>query len=149
MATGLATLRHIESERLDRHAAEMGARFRAHLEAIQRESPLVGDVRNRGLMLGLEIVAPGAATTLAGNAAPNRDAALLIQQECLRRGLIVELGGRNGATVRLLRPLIIGADEVDTVADILHAAVLEATRRHAGRETGAQVGSLGSRRRPP
>jgi len=129
MATGLATLRHIEGERLDRHAAAMGERFRSHLDSIAKDNAIVGDVRGRGLMLGMEIVAPGAPATMAGHAPPSRDAALLIQQECLRRGLIVELGGRAGATVRLLPPLIIGADEVDTVAEILRSAVIEATRR--------------------
>jgi diaminobutyrate-2-oxoglutarate transaminase len=129
MATGLATLRHIESERLDLHAAAMGERFRSHLAHIQRETSFVGEVRGRGLMLGLEIVAPGAPATMAGKEPPNRDAALGIQQECLRRGLIVELGGRAGATVRLLPPLIISPDEVDTVAEILRAAVREVSQR--------------------
>jgi diaminobutyrate-2-oxoglutarate transaminase len=43
--------------------------------------------------------------------------------------LIVELGGRLGATVRLLPPLVIAPDEVDVVAEILREAVLDATRR--------------------
>jgi diaminobutyrate-2-oxoglutarate transaminase len=140
MATGLATLRFIERERLDRHAEAMGMRFRSHLLEIQKESPIVGDVRGRGLMLGLELVAPGATTTIPGRAQPNREAALAIQQGCLRRGLIVELGGRLGATVRLLPPLIIAPDEVDTVAEILRAAVIDASRRQpGGRERAAQA----------
>jgi diaminobutyrate-2-oxoglutarate transaminase len=138
MATGLATMRHIEGERLDRHAAEMGDRLRSHLDAISRECALVGDVRGRGLMLGMEVVAPHAAMT-ASPAPASRESALFIQQECLRRGLIVELGGRAGATVRLLPPLIIGPDEVDTVAEILRAATLEAARRQPTRESLASA----------
>ncbi len=129
MATGLATLRFIQRERLDVHAAEMGERFQQHLLAIQRECPIVGDVRGRGLMLGLEIVTPDAPSPIAGACPPDREAAVAIQQSCLRRGLIVELGGRMGATVRLLPPLVISPDEVDVVADILRAAVVDASRR--------------------
>ncbi|MEY2936079.1 MAG: hypothetical protein RL033_6828 [Pseudomonadota bacterium] len=141
MATGLATLRHVQRERLDQHAQRMGERFRAHLLAIQKECPIVGDVRGRGLMLGMEIVGPegtGGRAQLAGAAQPNREAALSIQQGCLRRGLIVELGGRMGATVRLLPPLIINTDEVDTVAEILQSAVREVAQRWPGRERLAQ-----------
>jgi diaminobutyrate-2-oxoglutarate transaminase len=129
MAAGLATLRFIQSERLDRHAAAMGERLRAHLLEIQKECAVVGEVRSRGLMLGLELVVPGGSPSLAGPAAPCRETALAVQQGCLRRGLIVELGGRAGATVRLLPPLIIGADEVDQVAEILRAAIVAAARR--------------------
>jgi diaminobutyrate-2-oxoglutarate transaminase len=39
-----------------------------------------------------------------------------LQRECLRRGLILELGGRHGAVVRFLPPLIITAEQIDDVA---------------------------------
>ncbi|HCT8835437.1 TPA: diaminobutyrate--2-oxoglutarate transaminase, partial [Pseudomonas aeruginosa] len=39
-----------------------------------------------------------------------------VQRECLRRGLILELGGRHGSVVRFLPPLIIGAEQIDEVA---------------------------------
>ena len=137
MAAGLATMRYIQRERLDLHAEAMGRRLCGHLEELQKECALVGDVRGRGLMIGLEIVAPGTASTLAGEAPPDRDAALAIQQGCLRRGLIVELGGRMGATVRLLPPLVISPDEVDTVAEIVRAATLEAMRRASSRSAAS------------
>jgi diaminobutyrate-2-oxoglutarate transaminase len=129
MATGLATLRYVERERLDRHAHGMGERLYAHLLEIQKETSVVGDVRGRGLMLGMEIVTEDGAAGAKGALPPCRDTALSIQQGCLRRGLIVELGGRRGATVRLLPPLVISADEVDTVAEILRLATLEAAAR--------------------
>lgn len=45
-----------------------------------------------------------------------------LQRACLERGLIVELGGRHGATVRFLPPLIISEAEVDLVGQILYQA---------------------------
>ncbi|MGV8455947.1 diaminobutyrate--2-oxoglutarate transaminase, partial [Pseudomonas aeruginosa] len=49
---------------------------------------------------------------------PPTDGALAsrAQRECLRRGLILELGGRHGSVVRFLPPLIIGAEQIDEVA---------------------------------
>ncbi|WP_432260792.1 hypothetical protein [Cupriavidus sp. TMH.W2] len=49
-----------------------------------------------------------------------------VQRECLQRGLIVELGGRHGATVRFLPPLVIGEAEIDLVAELFGEAVLAA-----------------------
>jgi diaminobutyrate-2-oxoglutarate transaminase len=49
-----------------------------------------------------------------------------IQAQCLRRGLIVELGGRQGGVVRFLPPLIVTADDVDRIALIFSDAVAAA-----------------------
>jgi diaminobutyrate-2-oxoglutarate transaminase len=46
-----------------------------------------------------------------------------LQLACIRRGLIVEVGGRDGSTMRFLPPLIITAHEIDHVAEILDAAL--------------------------
>jgi len=46
-----------------------------------------------------------------------------VQAECLRRGLIIELGGRNGSVVRFLPPLIITARQIDRVFDIFSASL--------------------------
>jgi diaminobutyrate-2-oxoglutarate transaminase len=46
-----------------------------------------------------------------------------IQAECMRRGLILELGGRNGCVVRFLPPLIVTAEQIDRIGEIFHAAV--------------------------
>ncbi len=51
-----------------------------------------------------------------------RSIAIARARACLERGLIVELGGRHGATVRFLPPLIISEAEVDLVGQILYQA---------------------------
>ena len=55
-----------------------------------------------------------------------RRLAPLVQRECLKRGLILELGGRHGSVVRFLPPLVITAAEVDRVAEIFGRAVAAA-----------------------
>jgi diaminobutyrate-2-oxoglutarate transaminase len=126
MAAGSATLRVIQAEDLPGHAAVMGRRLGTQLRALQQCWPQIGDVRGRGLMLGVEMVDPDGTPDVQGH--PPADAALAsqLQRECLRRGLILELGGRHGAVVRFLPPLIITAEQVDEVARIFGAALAAA-----------------------
>ena len=129
MAAGAATLRLIREERLDQHAAAMGERLCAHLQALQARYPQIGEVRGRGLMLGMEMVDPQGRADAMGRAPHNRALASTVQQQCLRRGLILEVGGRHSSVLRLLPPLIITAAQVDQVAEIF-ASALDAAVNH-------------------
>lgn len=123
MATGAATLRFIEEHRLDRHAALMGERLLTHLHRIRQTAPCLGEVRGRGLMVGAEIVDVSDGADDLGAHPPCRELARRIQAECLRLGLIVELGGRQGSVVRFLPPLIVTAKDIDAIAAIFEAAL--------------------------
>ncbi|MFD5418116.1 diaminobutyrate--2-oxoglutarate transaminase family protein [Streptomyces sp. NPDC127069] len=116
MAAGTATLAYVRRNGLAERAAELGGRMLAALRGLAADQPCVGDVRGRGLMLGVEIVDPD-----TGAAAPALAAA--IRQGCLDRGLIVELGGRHGAVVRLLPPLTLTDEQATAVLDRLADAV--------------------------
>ena len=93
----------------------MGERLAGHLRELQRDYPQLGDIRGRGLMLGVELVDPSGPVmrwvTPTFSALASR-----LQAQCLKRGLILELGGRHGSVVRFLPPLIITAEQVDEVA---------------------------------
>lgn len=116
MAAGSAVMRYLKEHDVPGHAAAMGERLAEHLRILQRSYPQLGDIRGRGLMLGVEVVdAEGAADSL-GHPPANPALASRIQRECLRRGLILELGGRHGAVVRFLPPLVISAEQIDEVA---------------------------------
>ncbi|WP_405388226.1 diaminobutyrate--2-oxoglutarate transaminase family protein [Streptomyces sp. NBC_01102] len=144
MAAGAATLAYVRENRLAERAATLGARMLARLQALSADHPSMGDVRGRGLMIGIELVDPEAAPTTvteeSGSAPPPDPAlAVAVQQECLRRGLIVELGGRHGAVVRLLPPLTLTDEQatavVDRLADALRAAERSPHRRAAAGPT--------------
>ncbi len=112
MATGLATLRYMRDHDLTTHVNQMSDRFLTHFTKIQQAFPAaIVDVRGRGLMLGVELSKFATAQSRQ------------LQKECLKRGLIVELGGRNGSVVRFLPPLIISAEEVDQVCQIFGEAI--------------------------
>lgn len=221
MAAGTATLAYVRQNRLAERAAELGSRMLAQLQVLATEFACIGDVRGRGLMIGVEVVEPddspgrdhgrssaltaiecaeagrgGLLTALAahrggsdmrpadtsadlgragggrrilaevdaavnaepssaafspagpgagaaGGAAEDRDRhprpaapelAAAIQRECLRRGLIVELGGRHASVVRLLPPLTITDEQAAAVLDRLADAVDAVSRGHAGHD---------------
>lgn len=123
MAAGEATIDYVLENNLDEHAADVGGRLRDHLEVTGERHEAIGDVRGRGLMLSVESVDPEAEWQGAGPHAPDSDFAEAVQAECFDRGLIVELGGRDGATVRFLPPLIVSKSQVDEIASIFDEAV--------------------------
>lgn len=148
MAAGLATLRFIQDQRLDRRAQSLGARLSEQLLRLQREQACVGDVRGKGLMLGIEIVDPDGPADLLGHPPACGELAGAIQRACLERGLILEVGGRHSATLRFLCPLIVTEAEIDRIAAITSDAVQAAAQRwgrerpassHGRRRAGAEV----------
>ncbi|HEX7982300.1 MAG TPA: diaminobutyrate--2-oxoglutarate transaminase [Duganella sp.] len=138
MAAGSATIGHIRSEELVAHAARAGLRFMGQLRQLQRDHPAIGDVRGRGLMIGVEIIDPAQPATTMGHPASAGALAAAIQAECLRRGLIVELGGRNGSVVRMLPPLVITEAQLDHVFEIFAAAVGAALHGRQSQQTSQQ-----------
>lgn len=122
MAAGTATLRFIKREQLTHHVRVVGERLLKHLQMLQAEFSWIGDVRGRGLMLGMEIIDPEISNPLQVGPPADSTRARKFQRACLERGLILELGGRHGAVVRFLPPLIISETEIDHVAQILFQA---------------------------
>nr|WP_203217386.1 diaminobutyrate--2-oxoglutarate transaminase family protein [Nocardia arthritidis] len=130
MAAGAATLRFVAAEGLDRRAAVLGARMLDRFRALATEFACIGDVRGRGLMIGLEFVDPDGAADACGARPAASALAAAVRAECLARGVIVELGGRHDAVLRLLPPLTVSEAELDTVFERTAEAVAAADRRY-------------------
>jgi diaminobutyrate-2-oxoglutarate transaminase len=128
MAAGAATIRFVVDAGLDRQAATVGRRLARGLRAQSAGLDAVGEVRGRGLMLGVELVD---ATDTDRDGVPRPDGALAaaVQRNMLERGVIVESGGREDAVIRFLPPLILEAADADRVAETFGAALQEALRR--------------------
>ncbi|MFE7464502.1 diaminobutyrate--2-oxoglutarate transaminase family protein [Streptomyces sp. NPDC057499] len=140
MAAGTATLAYVRENRLAERAATLGARMLARLRALAADHPTIGDVRGRGLMIGIELVDPEADVPGDGPESPPAPAlAAAVQQECLRRGLIVEIGGRHSAVVRLLPPLTLTDEQATAVVDRLADALAAAERLPHRRITTGSV----------
>ncbi len=128
MAAGAATLRFVVAEGLPARAAELGGRVVASLRELAQATDCVGDVRGRGLMLGVELVAPGCEPDVTGARPAAPALARRVRAEALGRGLIVELGGRHDAVVRLLPPLTMTDEQADVVVERLTGAIVAARR---------------------
>ncbi|WP_301551512.1 aspartate aminotransferase family protein [Guptibacillus hwajinpoensis] len=123
MAAGTASLKFIKENRLYEHAEKMGSKFLSALSSFAEDFPEIGDVRGRGLMLGVEMVDPMKPATKTGGLPANPALASLVQRECFERGLILEVGGRHGSVIRILPPLIITENQVEEVITIIKSAI--------------------------
>ncbi|WP_346097046.1 aminotransferase class III-fold pyridoxal phosphate-dependent enzyme [Streptomyces olivaceiscleroticus] len=141
MAAGAATLAYVRENGLAAHAAELGARMLARLRGLAAHHDCIGDVRGRGLMLGVELVEPAGPVGADGAPPPASRLAAEVQQQCLDRGLIVELGGRGAAVVRLLPPLTLTDEQADAVLDRLADAIAAAVRTTPG-PTGSPLPTM-------
>jgi len=122
---GLTVLKVVERDGLVARAAALGARLREHLLELQRRHEVIGDVRGRGLLQGIELV------TDRETKRPAEKLGQEVTAECLRRGLhmnIVQLPGMGGI-FRIAPPLTITDDELDRGVEILDAALTAAAGR--------------------
>ncbi len=105
-AGALANLHYLLDHGLQANAAEMGARLLSGLEPLVERHPAIGEIRGRGLMIGLELVAADGFT-------PDADAANRVLEATKARRLLIGKGGLYGNCLRIAPPLSITADECD------------------------------------
>ncbi len=126
MAAGTATLKFIRENNLAENAEKMGKLFFEKLTEIQSETTCIGDIRGKGLMIGVEIVNTQSGILQHGKPERFEKLSRRIQYECFCRGLIIEIGGRQSSVLRFMPPLIINADQVDDICSIFRDAVIAA-----------------------
>src|SRR5256714_5653621 len=99
-AASLANIQVMEEENLPARAAETGEYAMKKLRELQKQNPLIGEVRGLGLMIGVELVRDEKLTSANTQAEAIRDG-------LLRQGVLVGVGGVYGNVVRFQPPLII------------------------------------------
>jgi 4-aminobutyrate aminotransferase len=116
-AAACATIDVLRDEDLPGRAAAMGAHLTDGLSALQAEYPVIGDVRGRGLMVGVEFTRGGA---------PDKDTTKVVQKFCLERRLLLLTCGSYENVIRWIPPLTVDAGQIDEAlavfAEALHAA---------------------------
>ncbi|MFJ8670188.1 diaminobutyrate--2-oxoglutarate transaminase family protein [Streptomyces sp. NPDC093600] len=123
MIAGEITLRTVAEQQLAERAEKLGERIRHGLREIACAHPALGEVRGRGLMIGVEIVDPDGRPDRLGSLPADPAFARALRAACLDNGLMLELGGREDTVVRLLPPLVLTDDQADSVLGRLGAAV--------------------------
>jgi 4-aminobutyrate aminotransferase len=102
----LATLDYLEAHDLQANARVVGTRLREGLERLAKAHETVGEVRGRGLMVGVELVAPGTTD-------PDPGAATAVLEGARRAGLLIGKGGLYGNVLRIAPPLTLSEAEAD------------------------------------
>ncbi len=121
-AAGLASLEIILKENLVKNADRVGAVMLKRLEALKEKYRVVGEVRGRGLLLGIELVKDRRTKEPLG-----KDVTQALYKECLRRGLCAMT---YSATVRINPPLIISEETALAGLAILDEALEAVVREH-------------------
>jgi diaminobutyrate-2-oxoglutarate transaminase len=120
MAAGFAAIEFMQEVDLPAHAARLGELTLELLRTAQDTLPSVGDVRGRGLMVGIELVKD------RDTKEPWPEMAARIRGECFRKGMIIEVGGHFGNVARFLPPLVISRKLLLTGIEIFVESVREA-----------------------
>lgn len=113
----LEAIEMIDQKDFLRRVQLIGKRMRQHLDAIQEQYPLVGDVRGLGSMLAIELVKDPQTKE------PDPEATLAVSQEALQRGVIAIRAGLYSNCIRFLPPLIITDDQIDEAMGVIAEAV--------------------------
>lgn len=126
-AAGTAVLDEVAERGLIERAAIAGARVRAGLEGLAARSPLVGEVRGRGLLLAIELVRDKATMERFG---PGVDPADLVRHHGARHGLLLYTrranAGAFGDWILITPPLVTSDEECDELLAGLELALGEA-----------------------
>ena len=116
-AIGQAVLEVIERENLQENSRRLGARILAGLEQLKARHPVIGDVRGKGLMLGIEFVKDR--TTKQ----PGREECAQAVENARELGLLLGKGGLWGQTIRFAPPMCINEADADFLLAVLDEAI--------------------------
>jgi len=115
-AAAMAVLDVVASERLVERSRKVGGHAMKRLGELAARSDLIGEVRGKGLMIGVELVKDAKKT-------PAEAAASRAKEQLQRRGFLVGLGGLHKNVLRLEPPLVISEGEIDAAVDALESAL--------------------------
>ena len=116
-AQGKAVLEVIERENLQANSLKLGAHILAGLEKLKAKHNIIGDVRGKGLMLGIELVKDRATKE------PAKAECAQVVEASRDFGLLLGKGGLSGQTIRFAPPMCITQADADFLLDVLDSAL--------------------------
>ncbi|HEX8259130.1 MAG TPA: aspartate aminotransferase family protein [Rubrobacteraceae bacterium] len=116
-AGALANLNYILENDLQRNADDVGGYLKDRLLKMAEKHPVIGEVRGRGLMLGMEMV--------GSDGEPDPQAAVGFMQVCRERGVLVGKGGINANAIRVSPPLTVTREAAEEAANVFEEALAE------------------------
>ena len=115
-SAALANLEYVIEHDLQTNAYKVGNHLRNRIDGLAERIETIGEVRGKGLMIGIELVEPGTKR-------PDSHGAAEVMEQARKRGLLVGKGGMYGNVLRIAPPLSLTEAEADEGYGILEAAV--------------------------
>jgi alanine-glyoxylate transaminase/(R)-3-amino-2-methylpropionate-pyruvate transaminase len=116
-AQGKAVLEVIEREKLQANALTLGKHLLSGLERLKEKHNLIGDVRGKGLLLGLELVKDRQTKE------PANEECAQVLETCRDLGLLLGKGGLHGQTIRFSPPMCINEQDAEFILGVLNHAL--------------------------
>lgn len=116
-AAGHAVLKVIEKEKLQENAHIVGSYLKERLNDLKSKHEIIGDVRGRGLMLGVELVTDRRLKT------PAKVEILQVMDQMKDMGVLVGKGGFYGNVFRITPPLCFSKEDADFLVDVMDYAM--------------------------
>lgn len=123
MAAGTVVLNRVTRPEFLSEVVRKGDYIKSRLEELKKEVSIIGDVRGKGLMLGIEFVDPRSGCDLMGHPLASGEIAARIQKECFENHLVMEKGGRFGSVMRCLCALNVTDEDIETMLSIFSGVV--------------------------
>ena len=120
-AGALANLDFLLSNDLQTNAYKVGQKLKSGITDIQSRHSEIGDVRGKGLMIGVEFVVPDSKD-------PDADTTARVMEEARKAGLLIGKGGLFGNTLRIAPPLTVTEEEAEEGLELLETAISKATK---------------------
>ncbi len=118
-AVGSKVVEIVLRDQLAARARELGDYLKSQLCDLQQRHPIIGDVRGRGLLLGVELVADRQSKE------PASEIGLAVGRRCLELGACLNIGRRGGGLFRIAPPLTTNHEEIDRAVAIFDQALSE------------------------
>ncbi|XP_077236949.1 alanine--glyoxylate aminotransferase 2 homolog 2, mitochondrial-like [Tasmannia lanceolata] len=116
-AGGHAVLKVIEKEQLQKNAFIVGSYLKENLQSLMLKHGIIGDVRGRGLMLGVELVTDQKLKT------PAKAETLHVMDQMKEMGVLIGKGGFHGNVFRITPPLCFTKEDADFLVDAMDYAM--------------------------
>ncbi len=109
----------IEREKLQENSLKIGNKILAGLNGLKEKHSLIGDVRGKGLLLGIELVKDRETKE------PAREECAQVLEICKNMGLLLGKGGLWGQTIRFSPPMCVNEQDADFLIEALDRAFAE------------------------
>ncbi|MCY1151456.1 MAG: diaminobutyrate--2-oxoglutarate transaminase family protein [Sphaerochaetaceae bacterium] len=125
MAAGTVVMKKVGQPSFLQEVREKGEYLLSKLNELKDEVSIIGDIRGKGLMIGIEFIDPSGEKDMIGSFPPSSIYSATVQKKCFERHLIMEKGGRFGSVMRVLCALNVSYQELDEMLEIFTSVVKE------------------------